>query len=107
MDHDPITTKVHPVFVRIAADGDVESSNIPSAIALVPERNWQGKQIDFLSFENIFRYRAGVHHSRRKQSRMVKPFFPGRDKLITCVIERKVIGETLSLKGRVMNTGED
>ena len=82
MDHDAITAQIDPVFVRIPADGNVESPDVSPAIALVPKWNRQRKQIDVFSFENVFHQRTRVHHARPMKLGMVEALLPGVHELL-------------------------
>src|SRR5919106_1258313 len=39
MHHDAVAAKIDPPFIRIAADRNIESADVTTAVALVPERH--------------------------------------------------------------------
>ena len=107
MNHDPITTEIDPAFVEIAADRDIERAQVAAAVALMPMRRGQRQEIDILPFENIFHQGSRIDHARRHQSGMIQTLFPGVDELIAAVIERQMIGQTLTFEGRIVDPGEN
>src|SRR5262245_66003063 len=67
MDHQTIHAPVNPRAIRVLSDHGVPSTDIPTAIAAVNQRNRELKNVNIVTQKNVFFAWPGVNSHRRDE----------------------------------------
>ena len=81
VNHDSISTHVHPVFFRVARDYQIVSADIASAVELMPARYRKLEHVDVFALLDVFEERSGSNRFSGDRCNFLHLLAPSLDKI--------------------------